>query len=66
MKKDVQRICDNYIRCRKVESKIQPHGLYTPFPIPKKHWVDICMDFVLGLSRSKRVKDSILIVVDRF
>jgi hypothetical protein len=34
--------------------------------VPKKLWVDISMDFVLGLPRSKRVRDSIFIVMDKF
>ncbi|KAL3567897.1 hypothetical protein D5086_030548 [Populus alba] len=66
MKKDVQRICDKCITCRKAKSRTQPYGLYTPLPVPKEPWVDILMDFVLGLPRSKRGRDSIFVVVDRF
>jgi hypothetical protein len=66
MKKDVQRICDKCIPCRKAKSRTQPHGLYTPLPVLKEPWVDISMDFILGLPRSKQGRDSIFVVVDRF
>ncbi|XP_035548680.1 uncharacterized protein LOC118349195, partial [Juglans regia] len=66
MKRDVNRICGRCITCRKAKSKVLPHGLYTPLPVPSEPWVDISMDFVLGLPRTKRGRDSIFVVVDRF
>ncbi|KAL5739350.1 hypothetical protein ACOSQ2_028530 [Xanthoceras sorbifolium] len=66
MKRDVERICEKCITCRQAKSRIKPHGLYTPLPIPSGPWIDISMDFVLGLPRSKRGRDSIYVVVDRF
>ncbi|KAI9200221.1 hypothetical protein LWI28_004400 [Acer negundo] len=66
MKRDVERVCDKCITCRQAKSRVKPHGLYTPLPIPSGPWIDISMDFVLGLPRSKRGRDSIYVVVDRF
>ena len=66
MKRDVERICDRCITCKKAKSKLQPHGLYTPLPVPNEPWIDISMDFVLGLPRTKMGRDSIFVVVDRF
>ncbi|KAK0572561.1 hypothetical protein LWI29_033492 [Acer saccharum] len=51
MKRNVERICEKCITCRQAKSKIKPHGLYTPLPIPSGPWIDISMDFVLGLPR---------------
>jgi hypothetical protein len=65
MKKDVQRMCDRCITCRQAKSRVMSQGLYTPLPVPKEPWVDISMDFILGLPRSRKGRDSIF-VVDRF
>jgi hypothetical protein len=65
MKRDVQRICDRYITCKQAKTRIMPHGLYTPLPIPKEPWIDVSMDFILGLPRSRKGKNSIFVVVDR-
>ena len=66
MKKDFIRICGRCITGRKAKSKVMAHGLYTPLPVPSEPWVDISMEFVLGLLRTKRGRDSIFVVVDRF
>ena len=66
MRAYVEKFCANCIVCRKAKSHTLPHGLYTPLPIPHEPWVDVSMDFVLGLPRSQRGRDSILVVVDRF
>ncbi|KAG8498980.1 hypothetical protein CXB51_005372 [Gossypium anomalum] len=66
MRKDVERVCERCIACKKAKSKVQPHGLYTPLPIPEAPWIDISMDFILELPRTKTGKDSIFVVVDRF
>ncbi|XP_042444031.1 uncharacterized protein LOC122029149, partial [Zingiber officinale] len=66
MKHDVQKFCAQCIVCRKVKSKTLPQGLYTPLPIPNFPWTDLSMDFVLGLPRTQKGKDSVFVVVDRF
>ncbi|WVZ70528.1 hypothetical protein U9M48_019188 [Paspalum notatum var. saurae] len=66
MRRDVQRHVGCCIVCLKAKSRLNPHGLYTPLPIPHVLWEDISMDFVLRLPRSQRGRDSIFIVVDRF
>ncbi|KAK7379835.1 hypothetical protein VNO78_34255 [Psophocarpus tetragonolobus] len=66
MKRYVHKFCDHYIVCKKAKSKVKPHGLYTPLPVPEYPWTDISMDFVLGLPKTKNGKDSVFVIVDRF
>ena len=66
MKHDVHKFCDRCLVVKKAKSKVMHHGLYTPLSIPNSPWIDISMDFVLGLPRSKKGKDSIFVVVVRF
>ena len=66
MRRDVERIRSRCITCRKAKSRVLSHGFYTPLPVPTTPWLDISMDFILGLPRSKRGKDSIFVVVDGF
>ena len=60
MKRDVERACARCITYRQAKSRVLPHGLYTPLPVPSVPSVDISMDFVLGLPRSRNGKNSIL------
>ena len=66
MRKDVNKVCKKCFKCKEAKSKTQPHGLYTPLDVPSEPWVDISMDFVLGLPKTRRHHDSIFVVVDRF
>jgi hypothetical protein len=66
MRRDVERLVQRCVTCHKAKSKLNPHGLYIPLPVPSVPWEDISMDFVLGLPRTKRRSDSIFVVVDIF
>ncbi|KAK8952345.1 hypothetical protein KSP39_PZI004083 [Platanthera zijinensis] len=66
LKKDVARVTRHCRTCQIAKGSRQPSGLYTPLPIPHRPWVDISMDFVLGLPRTLKKLDSIYVVVDRF
>ncbi|XP_071928135.1 uncharacterized protein [Coffea arabica] len=66
MTSDVERHIERCVTCHQAKSKVHPYGLYTPLPIPQEPWVDLSMDFVLGLPRTRKGHDSIYVVVDRF
>jgi hypothetical protein len=51
MKHYVQRACEKCITYIQAKFKVLPYGLYTSLFVPKKHLVDIFMDFILGLPR---------------
>lgn len=66
LRHDVERYVQRCVTSHKAKSKLNPHGLYTPLPVPNAPWEDISMDFVLGLPRTRRGRDSIFVAVDRF
>ena len=66
MKRDVERFIARCTTCQKEKSRSNPHGLYLPLLVPNAPWEDISMDFVLGLPRNRRGRDSVFVVVDRF
>ena len=64
--KDVGKIlerCEIYKRAKTHGSNA---GLHISLPNPTAPWEDVSLDFVLGLPRTQRGKDSITAVVDRF
>ena len=66
MQRDVERYVSRCTTCNKAKSRLNPHGLYLPLPVPRAPWEDISMDFVLGLPRTKRGSDSVFVIVDHF
>jgi len=64
--KDVQDILQRCATCQVAKSHLLPQGLYTPLPVPTAPCVDVSMNFVLGLPKNQRNKDSIFVVVDWF
>jgi hypothetical protein len=66
MRRDVERFVSHCTTCQNAKSRLNAHGLYIPLHVPSIPWADISMDFVLGLPRTKRGRDSIFVVVDQF
>jgi hypothetical protein len=65
MRRGVERYVSRCMTCNKAKSRLNPHDLYMPLPVPSVSWEDISMYFVLVLPRTKK-RDSIFVVVDHF
>nr|GEZ57642.1 RNA-directed DNA polymerase [Tanacetum cinerariifolium] len=66
MERDVNRILERFFTCHIAKTYSSNAGLYTSLSVLVAPWEDVSLDFVLGLPRTQRAKDSIMVVVDRF
>ena len=44
MRQDVEQFVARCTTCQKSKSRLNPHGLYMPLPVPSVPWEDISMD----------------------
>jgi hypothetical protein len=66
MKKDIADYIAQCMECQKVKAEHRhPVGLLQPLPIPEKKWEVITMDFIIGLPRTNKQHDSIMVVVEK-
>ncbi|GKF36235.1 RNA-directed DNA polymerase, partial [Tanacetum coccineum] len=64
MERDVNRLLE---RCRTyhiAKTHSSNAGLYTPLSVHVAPWEDVSLDFVLGLPRTQRARDYVMVVVD--
>ena len=66
LRRDVRRMVGRCSTCTVGKLTKQNTGQYLPLPVPSEPWQEVSLDFVLGLPRTRRQFDAILVVVDRF
>ena len=66
LRHDVERFVEHCRICQTYKGKASNVSLYMLLPILTQPWIDISIDFVLGLPRTHKGNDSIFVVVDRF
>lgn len=66
LRRDVIQLADHCHLCQVSKGGAINAGLYTPLALPSSQWSNVSMKFVLGLPRTQRGMDSVLVVVDRF
>ena len=66
----IRKDSNNFVKrcpiCQRTKGSSTNPGLYSPLPIPTSIWEDLSIDFVIGLPKTQRQFDSIMVIVDRF
>nr|GEW75182.1 RNA-directed DNA polymerase [Tanacetum cinerariifolium] len=65
MERDVNMLLERCRTCHIAKTYSSNAGLHTPLFVPVALWEDVSFDFVLGLPRTQRAKDSVMVAVDR-
>jgi hypothetical protein len=66
MKKEIAEYIARCMECQRVKDEHRhPAGLLQPLPIPEWKWEVVTMDFIIGLPRTNKQHDSIMVVVDK-
>ncbi|GJX21999.1 RNA-directed DNA polymerase [Tanacetum coccineum] len=66
MERDINRLLEWCRTFHIANTHSNNAGLYTPLSVPVALWKDVNLDFVLGLPRTQRAKDFVMVVVDQF
>jgi hypothetical protein len=66
MKREITEYITRCMECQKVKDEHRhPAGLLQALPIPEWKWEVVTMDFIMGLPRTTKLHDSIMVVVDK-
>ena len=66
MRTDVKKFVEKCRIFQYAKGRSQNAGLYQRLPIPSRPWDVMSMDFVLGLPKTQRGHDYVLVIADRF